>query len=220
MNFLKKLFKPKSENSEPQPRSPLDTLSYAIADAGLWTWYNAELPAHLQLEFDHTLLFLPPQKEGQHPSHKITLQFDDVICVWAMSDEDHTLPEDLSVLFKNGASDSYPVDYEYFSFDPSEIRKIVEKAENAESVFGTDEIEILKNPEYKKVGFMANGVGAVVVAKRMLIISYSGEVTLASIPDVHQQWWGYWNQYWAKRETDTKMPPDFLCEITLPFKID
>jgi hypothetical protein len=59
-------------------------------------------------------------------------------------------------------------------------------------------------------------VGIVIVADKMKIVSHSGEIELSKIPELHQKWWDYWKKYWEVKDSNSPLPYDPLCEITIP----
>lgn len=203
-------------NDKKKNLEPLEILAYAISDGGLWTWWAAEFPYFLQLEFTRTMLYFEPKSADQPPPNQIAIQFNKPKSVTVLKTHNCTLSDKWLDDFYADKLKPFGIDYEYFSFSPSDFKEIVEQADVIEKVFGVqlNEAELLNNTV--GLGFWAGDVGIVVLAETMRIITHDGEISIDQIPDRHNKWWNYWRQYWDLRNSDKALPYDPICEITIP----
>jgi hypothetical protein len=197
-------------------RSPLDILAYAISDVGLWTWWAAELPNYVQLEFDRTMLYLPTKEANRPPNNRIAIQFGKLISVSVIIQKDNALPSNWLELFQEDKLNPFQIDYEHFSFELAEILAIAEQAHHIETIHGYSFNSVDFGQGEITLGFWAEGVGCIVSAEKYRIVSIDGEIPLERIPELHSQWWEYWNKYWKVKDTSQALPYDPLCEITIP----
>lgn len=117
------MFSKKKPNSEKEEKSPLEILSYAISDVGLFTWYTANLPKYAQLEFNRTMLYFEPKDDQSSPPNQIALQFGNVKSIYVYKDDESKLPNNWLDLLTEDKLEPFDVNYEYFSFDGNEIQK-------------------------------------------------------------------------------------------------
>ena len=218
--LFNKLFARKKSNVETREKSPLEILAYSISDVGLFTWYSADLPKYAQLEFNRTMLYFEQKDTDASPSNQIALQFGNIKSVHIYQDAESNLPENWLELLTEDKLESFDVNYEYFSFEANQIRKMISEFSNPKKVFG-EELKDISTVEKFQIGFKAGEISMVIVAENMRIMTHAGEVEIGSIPEIHNNWWGYWRKYWALRESSNQLPYDPLCEITIPAgKID
>lgn len=206
--------KNKSDNKN-QERFPLEVLSYAISDVGLFTWYTADLPKYAQLEFNRTMLYFAPKDDQSSPPNQIALQFGNVKSLYIYRDTVSKLPENWLDLLTEDKLEPFNVNYEYFSFDRNEIQKMVSKFKNSKKVYGKN-IENINQDENFKIGFKAGEISIVLIAEKMRIMTHFGEIEINSIPAIHDNWWAYWKKYWELIDSENKLPYDPICEITIP----
>lgn len=216
---MKKLFNKifgKQKKDEPQREtSPLEVLAYAISDVGLFTWYSAELPKYVQLEFNWAMLFFEPRDNNTPPSNQIALQFRKVKSVYTFKDSDSQLSDNWLDLLNEDKLEPFNVNYEFFSFDTNEIKKMSNSLGIKTKIYGEDLENLTENNSYK-IGFKAGEIGMIICADEMKIMTHSGEIKLNSIPEIHNEWWKYWKKYWELMDSKNKLPYDSLCEITIP----
>lgn len=221
IDFFKKIFSKYDNSGNKQEKSPLEILSYAISDVGLFTWYTANLPKYAQLEFNRTMLYFDPKDDQTPPSNQIALQFGNVKSIYIFKDDESKLPNKWLDLLTNDKLEPLDLNYEYFSFDGGEIQKMMSEFKNLEKLYGEDFMTVNQDENFK-IGFKAGEVSIVIVSEKMKIMTHSGEVEFESIPEIHNKWWSYWRKYWELIDSESKLPYDSICEITIPaekFKI-
>ena len=214
-DFFKKIFSKNDNSTDKQEKSPLEILSYAISDVGLFTWYTADLPKYAQLEFNRTMLYFEPKDDQTPPSNQIALQFGNVKSVYLFKDEESKLPNNWLDLLTEDRLDPFDVNYEYFSFDGYEIQKMISEFKNSEKIYGENFMTVNQDENFK-IGFKAGEISIVIVAEKMRIMTHSGEVEFESIPEIHNKWWAYWRKYWEVIDSESQLPYDPICEITIP----
>lgn len=220
-DFIKNIFSKKTNIGDKQEKSPLEILSYAISDGGLFTWYTAKLPKYAQLEFNRTMLYFEPKDDQSPPSNQIALQFGNVKSVNIFKDDESKLPNNWLDLLTEDKLDPFDVNYEYFSFDGNEIQKMISEFKNSEKIYGQNYISLNQDENFK-IGFKAGEISIVIIAEKMRIMTHNGEVEFDLIPEIHNKWWSYWRKYWELIDSERKLPYDPICEITIPagkFKI-
>lgn len=202
------------DSSEQQ--TALDVLAYAMSDVGLWTWWSEKFPDVLQLEFNRTMLYFSAPSTDRPPSNQIALVFQNPTSVTLMTRNGYTLPDHWLDDFHADKLEPLGMDYEYCSFNPADIKSIIDKAEVLNTVHGAEIRDVALSDCPISLSFWAEDVGLVVCAEAMKIITHDGAVALDQIPDIHNKWWVYWRQYWSVINTNKRLPYDPLCEITIP----
>lgn len=214
-DFFKSIFFKKNSNSEKEEKSPLEILSYAISDVGLFTWYTADLPKYAQLEFNRTMLYFDPKDDQTSPPNQIALQFGNVKSVYVFKDDESKLPNNWLDLLTEDKLEPFDVNYEYFSFVGNEIKNMISEFKNSKKIYG-ENFENVYQEENFKIGFKADEISIFIAAEKMRVITHSGEVEINSIPEIHNKWWSYWRKYWELIDSKNKLPYDPICEITIP----
>jgi len=110
----------------------------------------------------------------------------------------------------------FDVDDENFTFNEQQVEKIRLEADNIECQFGIDTLKISDSKMKFKFGFKAGEVGLILTANKMKILNKSGEIALEQIPEIHKNWWSYWEKYWACKKLKKEIAYDPICEITIP----
>ncbi len=195
-------------------KTPTQTLAYAISDVGLWTWWTTDSTKSVQLEFDRAMLFIDNPENKVTPSNRLALRFVNPKSVTLLYKKESGLPKNWLELFEKDKLEPFSVDYEHFSFDREQVNKILTSADSSETVIGGNYKDYSNG--VSQLGFWAGEVGIVIVADSMKIVSHSGQIELANIPELHQKWWDYWKKYWDLKDTKSPLPYDPLCEITIP----
>ena len=213
--FFKNIFSKKDNSVKKEEKSPLEILEYAISDAGLFTWYSADLPKYAQLEFSRTMLYFDPKDDQSPPSNQIALQFGNVKSVYLFKDDESKLPNNWLDLLTEDKLEPFDINYEYFSFDDNEIQKMISEFRNSEKIYGENFMNVNQNENFK-IGFKAGEISIVLVSEKMKIMTHSGEMKFESIPEIHNEWWSYWRKYWELIDSEDKLPYDPICEITIP----
>lgn len=212
-NFINKLFGKKRSNGKDEI---LNVLAYAISDAGLWSWYTEKLPDVVQVEFRRTLLYIEPKSPENPPSHQIALHFRRPKAVAVIKEKDCQLADNWFDEFRNDKLEPFNIEPDSCSFNSDMIKSIVSRAGKTEILFGESlDAKNVENAAFK-LGFLARGVGMVIAADEMGILTNDGAIAPEQIVDLHEKWWAYWRRYWKVRETDKALPYDDLCEITIP----
>lgn len=196
----------------------LHILTLVVAEVGLWTWWDAQPPAIFQLEFNGAMLHLPGQQTG---TGKIGLRFKGVRAAWMLtrSHEESPMPADWPSLLQREKLTPLPLDIETFSFDPEMALHLWRMAEEKTCLFG-ESFENL-SPDFLSQGiclaFWAGNAGCFLAADALQVLHVQGEIALENLEALNDQWWAYWQQYWAQKDTPEPLPFDYFCEITLPF---
>jgi hypothetical protein len=194
----------------------LSVLKSAISDVGRWTWWTVDLPEAFQVEFNGTLLWNPPQTEGQLPSSQIALRFRKPRLVYFLtmstsvtSDWPHRLQRD--------EIEPFYVDHDAFTLTSVDLcAQLVGKAVSIEALVGEPTTSALPASGEALLGFRADSVGLVVAAESMGVINHQGELDERAVLESSRKWWEYWREYWQRKDTAAALPYDYLCEITIP----
>jgi hypothetical protein len=196
----------------------LSTLEEAISDVGYWRWWAEALPDIFQIEFGGVQLHFPPDSPSHPPNNVVALRFFEPSVVAFLTDADakHTAQDWRHALHEDRI-EPFSVNHELFTLTSEDVlREVVsgcriEYAHGSEIGNATKEAPVL-------LGFRAQEVGFVVRAKRMAVVAQPGELDSAQIVAAAGDWWEYWREYWRLRETDTPLPRDYACEVTIPIK--
>jgi hypothetical protein len=191
-------------------------LSAAISDCGLWSWYTDDLPAVIQLEFFRAMLYIDPKTDTAPPGNQIALQFRNPLSFTILKKSDFSLGQDWLNDFHNDKLEPFDIDYDKFSFSAGQIYDIWRMASSTEHVFGKVVSTKQINSAPVKLGFWTSDVGVIILAEELKIYSQSGEISPAEVIVRHNKWWQYWKNYWSLIDSETPMPYDPLCEITIP----
>lgn len=198
-------------------QNPLSILSTAISDVGLWTWYSAELPEFLQLEFNWTQLYQAPIDPESPPNSHIALQFQGLKAVVILEDTDPERPENWLEKMTNDQLEPDHLNDDQFSFQPEEIIKMMHSAGKTQTVYGTFDPDKIDESKDLILGFRAGSRGMVVQASHMGLACQTGAINFESLGELHEQWWAYWDRYWSVRDDKTKaLPFDPVCEVVIP----
>lgn len=194
----------------------LEHLSAAISDCGLWSWYTEDLPRVIQLEFFRVMLYIDPKSKNVPPGNQIALQFKNPVSFTILKKHDFALQPDWLKAFHNDKIEPFDIDYNNFSFSGERVVEILKQASTTETVFGQAITPALINKAPSKLGFWTSDVGVIILAEDLKVYSQSGEISPAEVIERHNKWWQYWQKYWSLIDSETPMPYDPLCEITIP----
>jgi hypothetical protein len=194
-------------------------LEEAISDVGLWSWWTANLPTIIQVEFSGTLLWNPSLREGGPPSGQIALRFLKPSFVGFLTRQYHSkeVPSDWPERLQNDQMESLTLSPEAFTLSAvAQLEGIISGASRVDALVG--DVGSLQTipPDAAILGFWAGPIGLAVVAKSMGIFSHTGELSLEDVVAANQKWWEYWREYWQRKDTDDPMPEDYACEVTIP----
>jgi hypothetical protein len=194
----------------------LSILESAISDVGAWTWWTAELPDVIQLEFSGTQLWNPPTAEGKPPSGQIALRFRKPRLAYFLKFEpglDDEWPEKL----QRDELRPFGVAQDAFTMTSSQkFGEIVGRATSIRASVGrVREGAVLSDGEMF-LAFYAGAAGFAVVGESMVVVNHRGELDGASVVEASRKWWEYWREYWRRKNTAEPMPEDYACEVTIP----
>lgn len=196
----------------------LETLAHAISDVGFWRWWVAELPNVFQIEFGGVQLWSPPTAEGKPPCGIVALRFTEPIAVafLAFSKE---LPQNWIQQFHEDKLEPFSVSHKLFTFN-SEIliADLLQQATNVTQFHGSVmDTEQVRRAKFT-LSFAAGSVGLIVASNTMELYTSHGIVQIDEVETLNRKWWEYWKEYWRLRETDTPLPKNYACEVTIPAK--
>lgn len=194
-------------------------LEEAISDGGLWSWWTADLPDTVQVEFVGTQLWNPPLTSDAPPNSQIALRFDDLNFVGFLMRQGRAsgLPHDWPERLHNDESEPYSLSYGDFTLtDPRRLANFLDEAHDVDTRVGVVEDIRSISHDASILAFWAGPVGLILVAASMTVLNYQGKVPLTEIEAMNQKWWDYWKEYWERKHSPNPMPTDYACEVTIP----
>lgn len=200
----------------------LSILEAAISDVGHWRYWIKSDTA-FQIEFGWVMLFIPSDDPTRPPSSTIALRFNKPHCVVALQhgEEDRDLPEDWFAKLGRDEIEAFGVSEQDLTLtDVGRLRRIYQEATRRNFIVGTEDDLRATEPDQAFVAFWARSVGLVVVAESLEVLSHRGRIEIEDIGAKNSEWWKYWQEYWARIDSDNPMPKDPLCEITIPLQDD
>lgn len=228
--FFKNFFKRNKTSQEPflndlansrldEPQL-LDLLSNAIYDTGSWSWWTADLPNVVQIEFVQTRLYLGSSQNSQPPSTQIAIQFRNPKSVSFLTR--HGIQRYNKNWFKDLHDDkirSLGLSYENFSFtDDHLITTIFHECKYIETIHGYKPTDPRFQSEKYKLAFWADDYGFAIAADEIRLLTKKDTIELDEIPAINSRWWEYWRRYWDLKSTKAALPKDLLCETTIPVR--
>ena len=197
---------------------PIDALADAVSDVGYWNWWDSALPDAFQVNFGGIQLWIPAIEEGEAPESHIAIRIMNPRSVAFLSSEDAPMPTDeWAQLMYEEELDPLFLDYEAFTFSDADlVEEILEDVAEINLVHGESPSADLFRGCPAGVAFWAGPCGFFACGDAIEIYSNHGEVQLADIPRMNEEWWGYWQGYWAAKETADPYPEDYACEVTVP----
>lgn len=196
----------------------LELLESAISDVGYWRWWSAKLPATFQVEFGGAQLWAPPTKPDGPPSGVVALRFTDPSVVAFLQEPGaKKLPRDWRQALHEDRIEHFPVTRDDFTLRSEEAYGQLLKACRTEYLAGGPGTAPVEG-EQALLAFRAGPVGLAVRAKKMSVMTHSGELSAEQISESSQAWWKYWREYWRRKDSDSPMPKDYACEVTIPSK--
>ncbi len=193
-------------------------LTAAISDVGAWTWWDADFPGVIQLEFSGAQLWFPPLREGAPPSGHVALRLLDVVsATFCVRRGTPHFPHDWHRLMNEDRLEPLPVWNGGFAINDDRVRRaLLQDSGEATTLFGP----LPDNPASARapirLSFGAGPVMAFVAAERLAVHAHGGEVPLGDISGLHGKWWDYWRVYWKHRGKREALPYDPVCEVTMP----
>jgi hypothetical protein len=198
----------------------LEILESAISDVGHWRWWVADLPKTFQVEFAGVQLWSPPTQPGGPPCGVFALRFCGPILVAFLTDPKATkLPPDWRQALHEDRIESFPVAHDQFTLRSAEALNQFVEGCHCEYLVGSKDVT-LSSSSAALLGFRAGPVGIAIKAQELQVLSSAGTLSPDQIAEFSKAWWTYWRDYWRRRDTDSPMPKDYACEVTLPAKPD
>lgn len=196
-------------------------LEAAIADVGYWCWWAADPPRAVQVEFGGVQLYRPPAKAGEPPSGKVALRFVRpsfaAFLTFGAGEGQGAPGDDWPRRLHEGTAGVFSLDDGEFTLtDATGWSGLVSSATRAEALpsLGTP-----PDSAGALLAFRAGAVGFAVAAERMDVLTFAGPVAAEEVGVLHDAWWDYWREYWARRDTDSPLPRDYACEVTIPVEV-
>ena len=158
----------------------LGFLEETISDVGLWSWWTADLPKGIQIEFTGTLLWNPSLKEGSPPNGQIALWFSNPSFVGFLTRQARTkLPKDWPEKLQNDQMEPLNLSPDEFTLsDAKRLSEMVAESSRVQTLFGTTPILTSLPAEAGMLGFWAGSTGLVIAAKDMKIYGYAGPLSV------------------------------------------
>ncbi len=224
-NFFKKIFgndKQAADNSPTEPLTEnqlLDLLSSAICDVGYWSWWTADLPTVIQIEFGGTQLYFSQPDSSLPPLTQIAIQFRNPKSISFITRQEIQGDPKWFDELHNDKMEAPTCSYENFTFtDDHLITKILNEVKTINTIHGYSPKDKLFVTEKYKLVFMAGDYGFTVSADEIRLLTKDGKIELDQIPDFRSKWWTYWKKYHELRNTKNALPKDYACEVTIPMK--
>jgi hypothetical protein len=199
-------------------RNHLSILEEAIADVGYWRWWADSLPRVFQVEFGGVQLYFPSASADKPSNGVVALRFlEPSLVAFLTASEATTLEPDWRVALHEDRCEPFTIDHELFTLTSVDALEAVAAGCNTEFVLGTD-LGPSTEGDAPLLAFRAQDVGLIVRAKEMRVIAAAGELSPEQVSEAYAGWWKYWREYWDRRDSDTPMPKDYACEVTIPIK--
>lgn len=164
-------------------------------------------------------LWSPPSKKSDAPSSLLALRFTNPLSVSFVTTASRAraTPVAWPFLLHEDELEPSPIEYGSFAFSSRErLAELLASAQRIETLYGFDPVldEVLAAP--CSLSFAA-GLGVLIVAAESVVaVSHEGELSPRAVIERNARWWAYWKEYWARRETRTRLPYDPTCEVTIP----
>lgn len=196
----------------------LSLLEKAINDVGYWSYWSADFPQRLQLEFSRVQLWNPPLEEGEPPSSRIAIILPNPLSVTFLTfPANPSTPPTWPELMVNDAL-SLPRSVFVTFNNRQEIEQTLSATTRKEHVFGfsSDDKQCFTTQYQCLVN--AGSIGILVCSNDTPSWRNHTEenLSLADVVIRNQQWWDYWKIYWDSQDTDHPLPADPTCEATIP----
>jgi len=201
----------------------LKILESAIADVGYWSWWTGDVDSVIQIEFGGVQLWSPPLAEGKPPNGQIALRFDapSFVAFLTRTTGDDTPASTWPEMMQRDELGNLGVDEDQFTLtDTGRLREMLDSAAAVDVRVG-NRSTVDRIPEGASIaGMWAGAVGIIVVADSLRILNHAGEIDVNQIASLHNKWWEYWKSYWKSKDTESPMPRDYACEVTIPIGWD
>jgi hypothetical protein len=197
----------------------LGVLEDAISDVGCWNWWTADFPNFILLEFVGVQIWTKPTSNESPPSGHIGITFENPYSVSFITRElfDRDTPENWIDLLHNDKLELPEIVYKQLTFNNIDfIEQIIKDSKKIDTVFGNKPTDSNFKEAEIKFGFWAINFGCIISCKSIKVISDDGELTLDDVKNRNDKWWEYWKLYWEKKNTNSPLPEDYACEVTIP----
>lgn len=194
-------------------------LEDAISDTGYWRWWTADLPRIFQVEFGGVQLWNEPASADQAPSSVVALQFQQPSVVAFLADGEAGLPDDWPTALHEDRLEPFNILYEHFTL--TSIDKLREMAGSMRTTLAlAGDLKTLTAAPPAFLAFRAGSAGMVIAAEEVTVLTHRGALTPDEVTEANERWWSYWREYWDRVETESPMPYDPNCEVTIPAGTD
>lgn len=198
----------------------LSILEAAISNVGYWRWWSQRLPESFQVEFGGVQLWTPLSDEGSPQPGLFALRFHAPSVVAFLTDASAAdVPGDWPERLHDDKIEPFSITYEaFFLGSKGDTSDLIENCAIDMRV-GT-EADLTATPAGVRLAFRAGPVGLIVHAERFTLVSVEGTLEPDQIEDAWRKWWDYWREYWQRRDGESPMPEDYVCEVTIPAEPD
>lgn len=198
--------------------SHLSILEEVISDVGYWRWWAEALPEVFQIEFGGVQLHFPAASPKQPPNTGVALRFVKPSLVAFLTDEEaSSVNPNWRMALHRGECEPFSVHREHFTLTSEDALQSIASGCSIKYLVGT-RLEATAESDKALLAFRAGEVGMVVRAKSMASIALAGELSPAQVENAASDWWTYWREYWNRRNSESPMPRDYACEVTIPLK--
>lgn len=194
----------------------LSMLAAAIADAGHWHWWSAQPPKFFHAEFVMVRLYLPPRDPAKPPCNQFALSFGQVHTVQFLEFAEGVEPGWQQRIEQDELQGGQFVPNGFALGNLDSTADIVSRALRNHDWFSRPESETGGDNLIACAFQTGTGLGALVVAERLKLISEPGEIPLETVPQMQKDWWSYWKRYWKLVRTPQALPRDINCDISFP----
>ena len=203
------------------PDNALTILADAVADVGIWRWWDQRFPDVFQLEFGAVQLWSAPIADGRPPNGQYALRFRGPLSVSFLTARGAGVPADWADRLHRDKLQPFSVGHDSFVLDDRKAaRAIVAAAAKVETRYGALPAHLDWERAPLLCAFWAGPVGCLVAARELQLVGMAGEIPLTDVSGMAQRWWEYWRDYWRRKDTPEALPQDYACEVTIPIKAE
>jgi hypothetical protein len=127
------------------------------------------------------------------------------------------VPKDWRLALHEDRIDPFSISYDQLTLRSEEAVREIAADCDVEFLVGSG-LEAPTGAVSVVLAFRAGPVGLVARAQEMEVVTAHGALPLEQIHKASEDWWAYWREYWRRRDTDTPLPKDYACEVTVPIK--
>ena len=168
-------------------------------------------------------LYNDPIGDGEPPSGVIALRFTKVESAALMRREScgPPLQSDWFTMLSKDRVEPPSLDPQEFTLsDPEIVSRLVAEASSFQSIgeIPNTELQCQRIAEGTKLAFWAGNAGLYILAEDIVILNCRGVIDPSTLREKSEAWWGYWREYWRRKDSTTPMPKDYACEATIPLE--